>query len=273
VIRLSGAAIYLDGIETTRSHRMGFQVVHYDEHGATFRRLHMHDGGPGIDGGNSAFIMYVRCDDCPAYGDIVQDNEFSELEYGTGNCALKLYSMERPLVADNVFHHTGEGSEAVVAIKDSIPGFEVRGNTFHDIGTLALGGNMATTVFQTSGEFRFNNVRTAGRMAMTLNQNGQIGPMRAYRNTLQGRLEIRLVDAEDGPVSFERNVIVNDDGAEAPRPFFYYSEVTDPTRISAEDDVTGAPAEGVVDDLGALMGRFLEYLGTHGHALAPCDAG
>ncbi len=271
VIRLSGPAIWVDGIETTRSHRMAFQVVHYDEHGATFRRLHMHDGGPGIDGGNSAFIMYVRCDDCPAYGDVVQDNEFSELDYGTGNCALKLYSMERPLVADNVFHHTGEGEEAVVAIKDNIAAFEVRGNTFHDIGTLALGGNMHATTFPTSGEFRFNNVRTAGRSAMRLNQDGMVGRIRAYRNTLQGRVEIRIVDAEDGPIAFERNVIVNDDGMLAPRPFFYYVDVADPTRITADDDLMGAPADGVVDELGELVDGFLRWLGTHGHALAPCD--
>ena len=62
-IRLSGANIYLDGLETTRSFRMAFQIGRFGEHGSTFRRLHMHDTGPGLDGGNSAFIMYIRCDD------------------------------------------------------------------------------------------------------------------------------------------------------------------------------------------------------------------
>jgi hypothetical protein len=272
-IRLSGANIYVDGLETTRSYRMGFQVVRYGQHGSTFRRMHMHDTGPGIDGGNSAFIMYVRCDGCPSYGDVVMDSEFSAIDPGTGNCALKLYSLEKSLVADNVFHDTGDHSEAVVAIKDSIPQFEVRGNVFYDIGGLALGGNMATGVFQTFGEFRFNNVRAAGHHAMVLNQNGQIGPVRTYRNTLQGRVELRWVDSEDGPLSFERNVLVNDDGSEAPRPFFYYVDVTDPSRITEDDDLTGAPADGMLDDLGDLVGEFVRWLGTHGHQLAPCDRG
>jgi hypothetical protein len=199
------------------------------------------------------------------------DNEFSAIDYGTGNCALKMYSLEKTLVADNVFHDTGNGSEAVVAIKDSISQFEVRSNEFYDVQGLALGGNMATTMFQTFGEFRFNNVRAAGYGAMLINQNGEVGRIRAYRNTLQGSIELRWVESHNGPISFERNVIVNDDGGEAPRPFFRYVEVADPSRITEDDDLTGAPADGMLDELGDLVGEFMRWLGTHGHQLAPCD--
>jgi hypothetical protein len=76
VFRMRGNSIYLDGLETTRSHLMAFQISN-DGVGTSapiFRRMHMHDTGPGIDGTNSAFIMFRT--GSPMNDLVIQDSEF-----------------------------------------------------------------------------------------------------------------------------------------------------------------------------------------------------
>ncbi|HET6583895.1 MAG TPA: Ig domain-containing protein [Nannocystaceae bacterium] len=271
-IRLSGSNIYVDGIETANSFRMAFQIGHDGQHGSTFRRNYMHDGGPGIDGGNSAFIMYIRCDGCPAHGAIVQDNEFAALESGTSNSGLKLYSLSKVLIADNDFHDIATLGEAVIAIKDSIVQFDVRGNEFWQLEAPGIGGNMSMTDdVRTFGEIRYNNVRTAGATAMFLNQDALVGELDVYRNTLQGRVEIRWIDATNGPVDLRANVVVNDDADADPMPFYDLVDVSEPSRITDVDGLYGTPADGIVDDAGDLQGAYAEYLGTRGHELGTCE--
>lgn len=267
-IRIGGHNVYIDNLETMRSYRMAFQVGRDGGHGSTFRRLYMHDTGPGLDGNNSAFIMYITCEGCESYGDIVQDVELANIDNGTGNCGLKLYAMDKPLIADNLVHDTGASME-VIAIKAGILQFDVRGNTFWNVGGNAIGGNMHYE--RTSGEIRFNNVRAADTMALRLNQDGMAGSIHVYRNTLQGRVQVDSVDTVDGPFSFNNNVIVNDDADLAPLPHFYFQEVVDALRITSTDDITGVPADGIVDAEGELQGASLQYLGTHGHALGSCE--
>ena len=148
----------------------------------------------------------------------------------------------------------------------------MRSNEFYDVQGLALGGNMATTMFQTFGEFRFNNVRGAGMGAMLLNQNAEVGRIRAYRNTLQGRIEIRWVDsatwADLVRAQRDRERLT---AARRHARSSTTSTSSDPTRITEDDNLTGAPADGMIDELGELVGEFMRWLGTHGHQLAPCD--
>src|SRR5688572_287392 len=72
---------------------------------------------------------------------------------------LKLYSHEKTLIEDNVFH----GAEAGIALKGDVRQFTVLGNTFERIRKIAIRGNMHDTT--THGEVLFNNVRSAGDRA------------------------------------------------------------------------------------------------------------
>lgn len=51
----------------------------------------------------------------------------------------------------------------------------------------------------------------------------------------------------------------------------HYVDVTDPSRITEDDNLSGAPADGMIDELGDLVGEFMRWLGTDGHQLASCD--
>ncbi|MCE9634907.1 MAG: right-handed parallel beta-helix repeat-containing protein, partial [Planctomycetes bacterium] len=260
--RIGSLNVYVDGIETTRSHIMAFQVTtNPNGQGATFRRCSMHDGGPGINGSNAAFIMSVRTGGHGflGVGMTVMDNEFSGF---TDMVALKSYDQDRLLVADNVIHDNARvtGLDAAIAIKGDHGRWEVRGNRIHDVLDAGIGGNMHTAQ---QGEIRFNYVRSS-EVALAINQDGLSGPIYVSRNTLVGRVWVRNTDTADGPFTFENNVIVSSDVGTPPQSRIYHENVTDPARVVLSDNLTGAPGDGIVDANGDLTPAYADRRATHG---------
>jgi hypothetical protein len=269
LIRMTDGPIYLDGFETANSHNMAFQFG--ASHFGVVRRMNMHHQGPGQDGANSAFLMFLSNYGSPAIGTVIQDNTFSDITYGTGNCALKMYSLNKSLVEDNIFHSTDAGGEAIVAIKSDIPRFTVRRNTFYDIRTPAIGGNMHRINDATSGEILFNNVRAGASVALFINQDGQAGRIDVYRNTFNGRVWVRNTDSGDGPFNFYNNVIVSGDppGRWISESRIHFENVTDAARIIATNNLEGTPSQNLTDSSGSLSAPNAAYLGTHGWQLRP----
>ena len=110
----------------------------------------------GVDGENPSASHVTS-----SYGDstdycVVQDSEFYSLN---GGGALKFYSQNRIVVEDNVFRDSSYGFD----LKAHVPRFDVRGNTFRNISSYVLFGNMNTSGSgePASGEIRFNNINTA----------------------------------------------------------------------------------------------------------------
>lgn len=252
LIRLRGNNVYIDGFETTRSRIIGFQFEPFRGLiGPTFRRLRMHDHGPGIDGSNSAFIMTVTSPQ-PANYMVVQDSEFSRL---TGEAVtIKIYAQEKLLIENTKHSFSTIGIE----LKSDASAFTVRANTFRDIQRAAIGGNMHGN---THGEILFNDSR--GGLALDLNQDGMAGAIQVARNTFFGRVQVRNTDSADGPFRIHSNVIISDDRPVNGRVNFL--AVSDPSRISISDNVAGSSAERIVDADGRLIGAYAKYSGSRGH--------
>jgi hypothetical protein len=267
-IKISGANIYIDGMTFFRSMTMAFQVYHANQAGTTFRRNVFDTTGPGIDGGNSAFIMFVASGRANGLYTVVQDNEFKNLKRGSAHSGLKLYTLTKPLFEDNSFHDFENYAEGL-AVKSAIVQYTIRGNTFFNVGQ-GIVGNMDDYSGQdnTRGEVLFNNIRVTGGepiFAMHLNQNGTAGETFIYRNTFIGPVVVFNADAGDGPFRFTNNVIVSpDSGAKGSR--ISHSEVSDGTRVIAADNLVGSPSDRIVGPDGRLLGAHrTKFIGRRGH--------
>jgi hypothetical protein len=266
LIRFQASAstpVYLDGLEGRNFRGIGFQIVSGASDYTIIRRLKIHHMILGVDGENPAGIMWTS-----SYGDstkyaAVQDSEFYSLNNGGG---LKVYSQNRMVIEDNIFRDSGDGFD----LKAHVPRFDVRGNTFRNLGHSALFGNMneGGSGEPASGEWRFNNVNVSGaQYAVDVNQDGQAAAIYIYRNTIVGRAQVRNVDGADGPFRFRNNVIVNSDSGTPAGSHIVQVSVSDPSRITVTDQLTGSPSAGIVDSNGSLTSSFERYVGTHGHQL------
>jgi len=262
LIRMSGTGVYVDGFETVNSRLIAFQFVSGTGAGPTFRRLRMHAHGPGIDGSNAAFILTTTSPEPSDYG-VIQDCEFWDV---TGaSVTIKVYAQRKLLIEDTIHHH----APLAIELKDDVRQFTVRGNTFHDVSSTAIGGNMHEPT--THGEILFNNVRAG--VALDLNQDGMAGPIHVYRNTLIGTVQVRNADADDGPFFLTRNVIVSGERGYRGSRVELLAGVSEPKRVVLAENIGGSPSAGLVDKAGHLQGKYLRYLGTHGHQLAESGRG
>jgi hypothetical protein len=270
-IRLVGTEttpVYVDGlaIEGTRHLALQFQSGSCDY--PVFRNLRIHNIFDAIDGGNSAGIMTMQSySDATWYG-AFQDNDFRDNRPG----GIKLYSHERVLWEDSLFHGSGGGP----ALKAHVPRFEVRGCEFYDnegiIAPAGLFGNMNFGDEENgfgsyaSGEIRFNRFACGDSwdiLAAELNQDGQAASIHVYRNTIVGTIRVRAIaenPSTDGPFDFYKNVVVHS----GPQMIRLDEDVNDPSRVLDRDNVFGPPSEGIVDADGDLTPAYEQYLGTHG---------
>lgn len=259
----SASPIYLDGLEGRNFRNIGFQIVSGASDYTVIRRMKMHNMILGVDGENPAAIMWTS-----SYSDstdycTVQDSEFYSLNNGGG---LKIYSQNRMVIEDNVFRDSTSGFD----LKAHVPRFDVRGNTFRNITGYALYGNMNTSGSgePASGEWRFNNINTAGAAySVDINQDGQAAEIYIYRNTIVGRARVRNVDSADGPFTFRNNVIVNADSGTPAGSRIVQESVSASGRIVIADNLSGNPGAGIVDSNGLLTSAYSTYIGTRGHML------
>lgn len=264
-LRILGDGAYIEGFTTRRSQIMAFQLG--GNHYAVVRKNHMTQHGPGENGTNSAFVMTLRGSGSQASYMAFQDNE---LDHTIASPAFKFYSQYKLLLEDNVFHDIGNppaGEGECLALKDSVRAFTVRKNVFYAMGSQVktIAGNMAADEAPTSGEILRNVVRAGSLDAVDLNQNGLAGMIFLDRNTFVGRVRVRYVDAADGPFTFTKNVIVNDQPGSPAGSHIFHEEVSDPTRIVTSDNLVGTTADGIVDALGALTPAFAAHRGVRGH--------
>jgi hypothetical protein len=268
-LKINGPNLYFDDMRFYRCMTMCFQVNHGNQAGTTFWRNTFDTGGPGIDGGNSALIMFVASQGNNSLYTVVQDNEFKNLRNGSANSGMKLYTLTKPLFEDNDFHDFDAASEGL-AIKAAIVQYTVRGNTFDEVGN-GIGGNMNrySTADTTRGEILFNTVRalkTGGYAALHFNQNSAAGETFIERNTFIGGVSALNVDSADGPFRLHRNIIVNSDsGTPSGSHVTHVDAVTAPTRIVLTEQLAGFPADGILDAAGKLQGAFrTQWLGLRG---------
>lgn len=265
-IRMSGSdthPVYLDGFEITNAWDKGLQYGSGTDY-PVFRRLDIHGVAEAIDGSNPAGIMTLANYGDPTWYAAYQDIDFHDNASG----GIKQYSHRKVLWEDLQFRNSGGGPD----LKADVPRFEVRRCTFVENSDAYCGlfGNMSVSEGApdvASGEVRYNRMLcgdTPGKYAMDVNQDGQAGEIHLYRNTFVGTVRVRNTDAADGPFHFSRNVIVNDDRG---TDHVVFEAVEDPTRVTFEENLSGTPADGIVDGNGDLQGDDIDYLGTRGHQI------
>ena len=270
-LKINGPNLYVDNMRFYRCMTMCFQVNHGGQVGTTFRRNVFDTGGPGIDGGNSAFIMFVAAGGANSLYTVVQDNEFMNLKRGTANSGLKLYTLTKPLIEDNSFHEFDAATESL-AIKAAIVQYTVRGNRFYNVCS-GIVGNMDDYAGgdNTRGEILFNSVIVRGpepTWALHFNQNGTAGETFIYRNTLVGPVVAFGVGPGSGPFRLSQNVIVSEDGGSPRGSRITHYEVRDASRIVLTDNLTAPPSARIVDAAGLLQGASrTQHLGKRGHEL------
>lgn len=259
--RMQGDCIYMDGLKFYRSMTMALQFIRTNQRGVNIVNCDFDDHGPGLGGGNSACMMWVSSGGQPSFGDIVKNCTFNDIQYGTGNCALKLYGNNKMLIEGNVATNTGADDEATFAIKgDVLTRITVRGNS-GDFDVTGIGGNMASTPGMTA-EICYNCIRsddTAFTLGVAKVTN--LGQVDVYRNTFVGHIIIHNLVTADGPYNFRRNVIINSAGAQTPWPYFSEFAVSDQTRLVLDNNLTGAAADAIVDASGNLQGAYLTNYG------------
>lgn len=262
--------VYLDGLEVFNFRNIGVQVISGTSDYSVFRRMTFHDMIQGIEGGNPAGIMFTSSYPDPTYYGAVQDSEFFDLNNGGG---LKFYSHKKVLVEDNLFRDSADGFD----LKTHVPRFEVRGNTFRNIQSRALYGNMhfggGGNGESASGEWRFNNILAPNAsVAVDVNQDGEASVVYVYRNTIRGRAQVREVSSDDGPFHFYNNVIVNSDSGTPPGSRITFTGVSDQSRVVIRDNLVGSPNAGIIDTNGNLTGDYAQYVGSRGHQIGTVGA-
>ena len=268
-ISLQGANIWLDNFKTVRSDTIAFNLIRVRQYGAVARRLVMRGAGPGINGANSSFLMFPRNDGLPSFADHIANNDWGEMNYGTGNSCIKLYSVHNAVIEDNVaanIRNRQAEAEGCFALKNSVRQFTLRDNRCSDFPPEipCISGNMhGSEGVVTSGEIHHNNVILPGGAAYDFNQDGMAGPIKHWNNTWQGRITARNLDGADGPFTFTRDVMVNAGGSRGgcPQPF-NCDNVTDFSRLVTHDILAGA-ADGrrVNPATGALVEPYLSREG------------
>ena len=275
-IELTGPALYFDGFKLYRGRNHFFRAnVRSSGYGAQFRNCLFEQLGPGTNGVNSAMIMWTAGGDGsgadPSWHDIVVGCTFTNVIGGTGNCALKLYGMNKWLIHGNTFSNTGTHSEGTIAIKGGLSAPDggstslvqgtVRANTL-DCDVTAIGGNMAGNAPGYSGEICYNNVYSDDTaLTLGVSKVTTLGVIDVYRNTFRGRILLQNLVTADGPYTLRHNVIVNADSSETPWPHIAEFAVSDQTRFVIDNNLVGVAADGIVDASGNLQGAYLTSYG------------
>lgn len=279
-IRLTGDSITLDGFTVTNCMTQCFQFeARTSRFGVTVHDMTFDGTGPGINGGNSGFLMWVSTAGSPSYWDSVTDSSFDNITHGSSNTALKLYGIRNSVIERNYFGAmnaiTGN-DEAILAIKgDALVDMTVRGNDFADTHATSIGGNMASTPAFTA-EISYNRVRGSGtgpgEGALTLGvaEVTPLGAVAIFRNTFVGQVVVDNLGTGEGPYAFDTNVIVNAGGTGGSCPQrVTCGAVTDYGLIDVDaSNLQGAAGDAIVDAAGALTGSYrTTYLGTRGYEL------
>jgi hypothetical protein len=79
------------------------------------------------------------------------------------------------------------------------------------------------------------------------------------------------LDADTGPLNFNRNVIISADPVGGCKPGSRVAcfPINDPSRLVMTENLEGASADGIVNAVGSLQGAWrTQYLGLRGHELS-----
>ena len=281
---LSTAYIQLYG-GTDNFYFSGFNVVNIvnclrygiridsDTDNITFYKNTFHGLTPLAGTNNQSAIMISRGDRVGSSW-AFQNNEFYDIRHGYG---ILGYLTTKVLVEDNVFHDIndplGIGMAHAIGPKQTTTMWFIRGNHVYDIVGDAIWIHYNNNYGDCGDiDVSFNlcqNLESAGNESRSLwvgQSNNAGGIVNVYRNTfIGGRCMFSNVDATKGPFNFYQNVIVNNENAP---DHVGCDSCGDPAQLIRTNNLSGFPADNVVDTNGNLTSSYGQYLGTRGYQIS-----
>lgn len=218
-----------------------------------------------IGGSNSGMLMMVTNGDMQSWYLTVRDVEVANAAVGP----IKSYGMRRPRYEYINTHDNADGWD----LKATQTEFEVVFCKWKDNESIPQGGlfgNMALNgAIRTSGVLQncliYQIDAGANALAVDIGQDGVVADVTAQRCTFVGRVQVRNVNAGDGPISFQRCVNINADSGYTDRVFL---SGTTAALVSYTDNLSGGIADGIVDSDGKLTGASrTAYLNLRGHEI------
>lgn len=256
---------YIEGFTFRNMWHMGIQFFSGGCNYPVWRNLQFNGPAIAVDGANSAGIMATNSLEDPTYYSAYQ--RVSQTNGDSG--LMKMYSHKKHLWEDCDIRNSSRGPDQ----KMHVPRFEIRRCTIVNTSELTQGGLFGNMQFgdsgvgeTASGEIRFNYVdrrNVSGGWALSLNQNGELGNMFVYRNTLIGVVRVNNAGNVLGPFRIYQNVIINAD----PGTKITYSGGSASDRVIIQDNLTGTLSNNIVDAQGRLTSAYQQYVGTRGHQL------
>jgi hypothetical protein len=224
-LELGSGALYVAGMQFWRCMTACFEIYRSDGRGAVFNDNYFHSGGPGIEGGNSALLIWERSSDHMTYADTFIGNtvNLSGITCGSTYSAIKIYDVHKLVVADNTFtgEVVGSSCDALIALKGGPTRVTVRNNVLPGgAESVMIGGDQAHSdaplFAQFSAEILYNLCLSPvisadfGRNCLIAIFRGpdDLDALYIYRNTFYGVVSAINFDAA-GPVEWRDNVIIN----------------------------------------------------------------
>jgi len=280
----TGSNIYMQGITFLNGANNAFHLGRNGQYGAYFALNTFDRWGPGVDGLNSAAIMYKQTYGTNTYKDVVTHNTFTGAYTADGNdhnSCVKAYSWLKGIASNNLFY--GNRSRECLAMKASTRQFHLIDNVFEDTtaNQKAIGGNWSAGTMSERGygEIAFNNIKSSSTHVLDLNNDGELDAVYVYRNTFAGpAIGVQNLHASIGPFTFTNNVIINSQAASGscPAKFSCFDLILTPadyTRLVLTDNLTGVSGDSITDANGALQGSYSTWWkGTRGWELASSNS-
>jgi hypothetical protein len=283
-LEFASGNIYVQGLQFWRCMTACFEVIRANGRGAVFNDNYFHSGGPGINGGNSALLIWERSESHLTYGDTFIGNtvRLDGIVCGSTYSAIKTYDTHKMVIADNTF--TGEvaasSCDALIALKGGPSRVDVRNNVIPGgANSVMLGGDQAHSdeplFVEYSAEIHHNLCLSPvisssfGRNCMIAIFRGpdDLDALYVYRNTFYGMVSAIGFD-NAGTVQWRDNVIIN---AESGGNWNKISESeigsttgwvygTDPS--TADGNLLGVAADNIINTTtGELQGSYLTSYG------------
>lgn len=270
---MTGENVYLDGFDYnisggTSGGQFGANVSHQGGGGAVIRRSVFHNLAFPVPAEDYKLLAYGLRINAP--NTVVQDNVFHDFQHGAGLIGYE--NSVKTLIENNLFYNFSSPNNAhAISIKGGNRMWFIRGNHLHDLdGALGSGINIEYT----PNKYLLDDIE----ISYNLLRNGtysvfQAGPKEAnsgelfvHHNTFVGQLANNSVTTGDGPFYYYNNVIVNDQAGTPTGSHIGQSPDTDPSKIIITDNLTGYPADGVVNGDGDLTSSV--HIGKYGHQLS-----
>jgi hypothetical protein len=222
-----------------------------------FRNMPSSAGGSGT---NASAIMIANNNTKGSHWAFI-DNQFTGIH--TVGYGILGYYTDRVLVTGNRFSDFTAGDSKAIGPKTNNSMWFIRDNRIN----MANGQGIWVDTYATTRdiEISYNLVQMAAGQALWVGQElATYGAITSLRNTyIGGSVLVDNLVGSSGPVSFDRDVIVNN-SSNANKISTNSSSGT-LSSVAASNLLTGSLSGGVVDSSGNLTGTYAQYVGTRGY--------